>query len=247
MKLTFKAVNATRKALSNTASIKTLQSSQDSYHNARKLFNEIREDTKRVEMEHKLLRSEVSKKAMIANKRVKRLEEQGLEFARAYREAFQHNASRFGVRGLRGNKEVLRELERIDKFLNAQTSTLTGVKKYLDKIAKRKGTEVPNGDYKLFAIQQSNMFRAHEKLAQFRPAHLQYSSDNEMESLNSIIEELDDGYSYSSEEIETIVELAIDEQERATKRMRKRRHQGITKAEPVVLSTNKADPIDLDW
>lgn len=247
MKHLFTAVNATKKLLSNTTSLKQRLKADERILNAEKLFKEIKEDTRRVQQQHKELRTEVMKKAMIANKRVQRLEKAGFDFSRAYREAFQHNSTKFGVRGLRGNKEVLRELERIDKFLASQTSTLTGVKKYLDKLADKKGVKIEKGQYKQFAVQQSNMFRAHEKLAQFRPAHLQYSSDNEMESLNSIIEELNDGYAYSSDEIEAVVELAIEEQEKQVELTRGRRYQGITKAQPVVFKTNKADPIDLDW
>lgn len=255
MKPIFKAADATRKALSNTASIKTQQFARDGYHNAGKLFAEVREDVRRVESEnkqrleneHKQNRALVIKQAMIANKRVKRLEEQGLELVPAYRAAFRENSQKFGVRGLRGNKEVMRELERIDKFINAQTSTLRGAKKYLDGIAAKRGETIPKGEHTRFAIQYSNMFRAHEKLAALRPVELSYSSDNEMEALNSIIEELDDGYRYSADEIEAVVELAIEEQEQAVELKGSRRQQGIAKLSPVVFSTNKADPIGLDW
>lgn len=239
--------NATRKILNNTTTAETKMQQQENLAGALSQIDNIRVSNKGGEDEHRELRRRVSKLAMVANKRIQRLEKAGFEFSRAYREAFQDNSTKFGVRGLQGNKEVLRELERIDKFLNAQTSTLTGVKKYLDKIADKKGIKLDKSQYKQFAVQQSNMFRAHEKLAQFRPVELQYSSDDEMEALNSIIEELDDGYSYSADEIEAVVELAIEEQVQATDLMRKRRHQGITKAKRVVLSTNKADPIDLDW
>lgn len=220
---------------------------EKSLETADKVFNTVRKE-KEVN-DYKDLRREVSRRASIANKRTKRLEKQGFnDSSKAYRDAFSQGISeRFGVKGLQNKKEVLRELERIDNFLNAQTSTITGFKSYLDGVAKRRGETIPRGDYKAYANKYSNLFRAHERLRQFRDASVPYSSDDEMESINSVIEELDDEYKYSGDELDAIVELALEEQEAKVELTRKRRYEGITLGKRNVISTNKADPIDLDW
>lgn len=220
---------------------------EKSLQTADKVFNKVRKEKEITD--YKNLRKEVSRRASIANKRAKRLEKQGFnDSSKAYRDAFSQGISeRFGVLGLQNKKEVLRELERIDNFLNAQTSTITGFKKYLDGVAKRRGETIPRGDYQAYANKYSNLYRAHERLREFRDASVPYSSDDEMESINSVIEELGDEYKYSGDELDAIVELALEEQEAKVKLTRKRRYEGITLGKRNVISTNKADPIDLDW
>lgn len=218
-----------------------------SLETANKVFNLVRQEKEL--KEYKDLRREVSKRASLANKRVTRLEKQGFnEASKAYRDAFSQGISgKFGIKGLQNKKEVLRELERIDNFLNAQTSTISGLKKYLDGVAKRRGENIPRGGYKAYANKYSNLFRAHERLRQFRDASVPYSSDDEMESINSVIEQLGDEYKYSGDELDAIVELALGEQEQKVDLTRKRRYEGLTLGKRNVISTNKADPIDLNW
>lgn len=238
------ATDAAKKGLiTNPAHVKK------SVKTATKVFDGIRKERERKIEEYRNLRKEVSRFASIANKRVKRLEVKGFnESSKAYRDAFGQGISeKFGIRGLQNRKEVLREKERIQNFLSAQTSTITGFKKYLDGVAARRGEKIPGNDYQAYANKYSNLYRAHERLRQFRPAALPYSSDDEMEQINSVLEQLGDDYKYDSEELDTIVELAIEQYEGQVEDTRRRRHEGITLARPNVLSTNKADPIDLDW
>lgn len=239
------AANAIKSALPTFKNVKTAQQQTET---AKSAFAQIRANKKRKEKEYKELKREVSRKANRANKRLDRLEKQGLDFSPAYRKAFENNPSRFGVRGIQGTKELLRENERLDNFLNSKTSKLRGVKAFLEELAERRGQKIGRGEHTKFAVKNSNMFRAHARMAELRDPDLAFLSDNEMNALNSVIEELDDGHAYSTDEIDAAVGLAIEEQDKQAKLKRSRRHMGITKAkQPVVLSTNKADPIDLDW
>lgn len=236
--------NAIKSELPTFKNIKTAQQQTET---AKSVFEQDRANKKRKEKEYKESRREVSRKASRANKRLDRLEKQGLDFSPAYRRAFENNPSRFGVRGIRGTKELLRENQRIDNFWNSTTSTITGVKRYLEDLAERRGEKIGRGEHRKFAVKNSNMFRAHAKMVKLRDPKLTFISDNEMKALNSVIEELGDGHAYSSDEIDATVELAIEVQTKEAEMKRSRRHLGITKASPSVLSTNKADPIDLDW
>lgn len=240
------AANAIKSELPTFKNIKTAQQQTET---AKSVFGQIRADKKRKEEEYKEFRREVSRKANKANKRLDRLEEQGLDFSPAYRKAFENNPSRFGVRGIQGTKELLRENERLDKFLNSKTSTITGIKRYLEELAERRGEKIGKGEHSKFAIKNSNMFRAHARLSNFRSTTIQYSSDNEMEAINSIIEELNDGYAYTSDEIDAVVELAIEEQDKRQKLSNKRRHDGISKVKPVSFAANKKSDskFDIDW
>lgn len=238
------AANAIKSALPTFKNVKTAQQYTETGKSA---FEQIRANKKRSEKEYKELRREVTRKATKANQRLDRLEKQGLDFSPAYRKAFENNPSRFGVRGIQGTKELLRENERLDNFLNSKTSKLRGVKAFLEELAERRGQKIGRGEHTKFAVKNSNMFRAHARMVELRDEKLTYISDNEMNALNSVIEELDDSHTYSTDEIDALARLAIEEETKKAKLTRSRRHMGITKAQPVVLSTNKADPIDLDW
>lgn len=84
------------------------------------------------------MRQEASRLASMANKRLKRLEEQNLLNTPAYKSRFESRGKKFGIRG-KTNKQVQHEMAQINKFLKMQTSTVTGAKQNLKDIAGRIG------------------------------------------------------------------------------------------------------------
>lgn len=89
------------------------------------------------------LRREASQKAAVANKRVKRLEARGLTSSPAYRSLVENGEPKFSVRGKSYN-EVQQELSRLNKFLDAKTSTIRGVNNTLKEIASNTGIKYKN-------------------------------------------------------------------------------------------------------
>ena len=88
------------------------------------------------------LKVDIHRKIGIANKRIDRLKEQGLENAPAYRNLIQTTGvERFSIKG-HGSKNELRKLEgQLDQFIGRKTSTVTGVKKWQRNIADTLGVQ----------------------------------------------------------------------------------------------------------
>ena len=89
------------------------------------------------ELERKY-RQEASRKASMANKRLRRMEQQNLAMSPAYKKWVDDGGQKFGVRG-KSMAEVKLEVARLNKFLNQTTSTVTGTKKYLTNVASQVG------------------------------------------------------------------------------------------------------------
>lgn len=83
-------------------------------------------------------RKEVSRKASMANKRIERLEKADAKDSPAYKRYVKEGSVRFGVKG-KNPKELQKEVARLDKFLNSQTSTIRGLNANLKEIAKTTG------------------------------------------------------------------------------------------------------------
>lgn len=86
----------------------------------------------------KKFRQEASRKVSMANKRLKRMEQQNLTMSPAYKKWIDEGGQKFGIRG-KSMEEVRIEVARLNKFLNQATSTVTGTKKYLSNIAGQVG------------------------------------------------------------------------------------------------------------
>lgn len=97
-------------------------------------------DTDWIRAETKALKAEVSRKASMANKRLKRLEQKGLTSSPAYKMWLESGGAKFSVRGKNYN-ELQAELARVNQFIEAKTSTIRGVNKVLQDIAKTTGIE----------------------------------------------------------------------------------------------------------
>lgn len=83
-------------------------------------------------------RKEASRKASMANKRIERLEKADAKDSPAYKRYVKEGSVRFGVRG-KNPKELQKEVARLDKFLNSQTSTIRGLNANLKEIAATAG------------------------------------------------------------------------------------------------------------
>lgn len=88
--------------------------------------------------EERKYRQEASRKASMANKRLKRLEEQNLTMSPAYRKWIDEGGQKFGVRG-KTKEEVKMEVARLNQFLKMTTSTVRGTKQYMANIASEVG------------------------------------------------------------------------------------------------------------
>lgn len=90
--------------------------------------------------EERKLRAEARRLVSMANKRLKRLEEQNLINSPAYKKWVEDGAQKFGIRG-KSMEEVKQEVGRMNKFLKMQTSTVRGAKQYFKNVAKEVGIE----------------------------------------------------------------------------------------------------------
>ena len=91
----------------------------------------------------KEVKAEMSRLASVANKRLQRLENAGLETSPAYKKWVEDGAVKFGVKGKTHN-ELQAELSRLKNFINAETSTVRGVNNTLKEMAKNTGIKYKN-------------------------------------------------------------------------------------------------------
>lgn len=84
------------------------------------------------------LRQEASRLSSLANKRLKRMEQQNLQKSPAYQSWVDSGGAKFGVRG-KTMEQVQAEVGRLNKFINQSTSTVTGAKNYFKKIGRNVG------------------------------------------------------------------------------------------------------------
>lgn len=80
------------------------------------------------------LKQEISKKASMANKRLKRLESNDLTNVPAYRQYVQGGGVKFSVKGKNYN-QLQAELSRVNHFIDSKTSTVRGTNSVLKEIA----------------------------------------------------------------------------------------------------------------
>ena len=87
-------------------------------------------------------RKEASRLVSMANKRVQRLEKNDFTDSPAYK-AYLETGGKFGVKGKTHN-ELQKEVSRLNKFLNATTSTIKGVNNTLKEMAENTGISYEN-------------------------------------------------------------------------------------------------------
>lgn len=86
------------------------------------------------EQRMKAYRDEARRKVSLANKRIRRLEEQGLTNSPAYQALVKGGQVRFSVKGKDFN-ELQSEVSKLDRFINAGTSTVRGIINHTKNLA----------------------------------------------------------------------------------------------------------------
>lgn len=88
-------------------------------------------------------RADARRKVSLANKRIRRLEQKGLTDTPAYQGYIKDGGKPFSVRG-KNYQELQAEVGRMDRLIQAQTSTVRGTNKYLKNMAKQTGIKYRN-------------------------------------------------------------------------------------------------------
>lgn len=91
----------------------------------------------------KAYRKEATRLMSMANKRLRRLEKSGLTDSPAYQSVLRNGKPQFSVKGKDYN-ELQKEVARMNKFINAQTSTIRGVNSTLKDMANNTGIKYKN-------------------------------------------------------------------------------------------------------
>lgn len=110
-------------------------------------------------------RQEASRKVSMANKRLKRLEEQNLTMSPSYKKWIDDGGQKFGIKG-KNAQEVKAEVARLNKFLNQTSSTVRGTKKYLTNIASQVGIN-KWGDFQSLNNQLKQFFEVSDRIREY--------------------------------------------------------------------------------
>lgn len=110
-------------------------------------------------------RQEASRKVSMANKRLKRLEEQNLTMSPAYKKFIDEGGQKFGIRG-KSKEEVKLEVARLNQFLKLTTSTVKGTKQYMTNIASEVGIK-QWGSFQSLNAQLKGFFEVSEKVREY--------------------------------------------------------------------------------
>lgn len=110
-------------------------------------------------------RQEASRKVSMANKRLKRLEEQNLTMSPSYKKWIDEGGQKFGIKG-KTKEEVRLEVARLNKFLKMTTSTVKGTKQYMTNIASEVGIK-QWGSFQSLNAQLKGFFEVSEKVREY--------------------------------------------------------------------------------
>ena len=116
----------------------TIVSLEKFYSEIARINTEVPEKVDRIRM----YRAQASKLASLANKRVARLESNGLTDSPAYK-AYIETGGKFGVRG-KDHNQLQSEVARLKKFIESTTSTVKGVTNTLKEMASNTGIKYEN-------------------------------------------------------------------------------------------------------
>lgn len=105
--------------------------------------NQVKEKTENKVDRIAAYRAEARRKVSLANKRIRRLEAKGLTDTPAYRGYIRDGGKPFSIRG-KNYQQVQAEVGRIDRLIQAQTSTVRGTNRYLKNMAKQTGIKYKN-------------------------------------------------------------------------------------------------------
>lgn len=88
-------------------------------------------------------RNEANRLVSLANKRIRRLEKNGLQSSPAYQAYLANGGKPFSTKGKDYN-QLQSEVARLKRFIDSETSTVTGVNNHLKEIAKNTGIKYKN-------------------------------------------------------------------------------------------------------
>ena len=114
--------------------------------------------------ENALDRAEIRKLTAKANKRIERLEKNGLESSPAYQKWLADGEVKFSVKG-KDHNQLQKEVSRLKRFLESETSTVRGVNRTLKEMAKNTGIKYKN--LKDLRTKSANFFELASKVEQY--------------------------------------------------------------------------------
>ncbi len=109
-------------------------------------------------------RKEVSRLASLANKRIQRLENAKLTDSPAYQKWVENGSVKFGVKGKTYN-QLQSEMARLNRFINAQTSTVRGINSNLKEMAANTG--IKYGTLEELRSKATSFFELASKVEQY--------------------------------------------------------------------------------
>lgn len=159
----------------------------------------------------KAFRTEVSRKASLANKRLARLEKNGLTDSPAYKKFTESGGGKFSVRG-KNETELAKELIRINNFIEMKTSTVKGLNKVLKDTADRVG--VTYKDMKQLQEYSAKFFELYNKSMQYldtveKMGHA-FDSTEVMETVRQMIKQEKIDLSNSEEALDEMIKRVSD-------------------------------------
>ena len=163
----------------------------------------------------KAFRTEVSRKASLANKRLARLEKNNLQESPAYKKFTESGGKKFSIRGKSG-VELTKELIKINNFINMKTSTVKGLNKVLKDTADRVG--VTYKDMKQLQAYSSRFFELYNKSLQYldtveKMGHA-FDSTEIMETVKQLVDQekidLKDSESAIDEMVQRVTNMLTD-------------------------------------
>lgn len=159
----------------------------------------------------KSLKAEISRKASMANKRIKRLEKNKLTNTPAYRKYVNSGGHKFSVAGKDYN-ELQKELARVDSFVNAKTSTVRGTNKVLKDIASNSNIKYENMDDLYNRV--DGFFDVADKVEQYMKATNDAGAaigyQKIWQAINEYTEKEHDILLESAEEVEDIIPTLVE-------------------------------------
>lgn len=154
----------------------------------------------------KKYRAEASRLASIANKRIQRLEANGMENSPAYQGYLASGGGKFSVTG-KSFQEVQAEVGRINRLIKANTSTVRGFNKYTKDLAAETGIK-----YKTLQDareQLAVLFEMQNKLAQYLPSLSDLAAALDYQKIWEAINTYRDQSNQTLQEIGTDLDRAI--------------------------------------
>lgn len=156
----------------------------------------------------KELRQETSRLAAIANKRIKRIQNNNLTDSPAYQGLVTDNGlPKFGVKG-KDHNEVQRELSRLVRFLNSQTSTIRGIDANLKGMAET--TKLKYKNLKDLRSKASKFFEIHSKVEQYLRTVEDMASAIGYQKIWEVINEYTEDQNIDLSESETAIDEIVE-------------------------------------